>query len=392
MDCLLPAALSGALSLPAPDLDHPPPPGPGKGILGETPQDHLTTDNFLIGWDDAGDEDDAVAAGEALEAGWTALVEEQGWAPPVSSEDHLIRVLLYPLGGTGVTTEVQSALYPEGVPVIYVNPDYADNAPFWEHLLVHEFAHALQFKQRDTWSSTSSEAWYWEASAEWQVEQALPDLDVVAWQSSYYAWQTQLRFDSTEGAHQYGMFVLNAWLEQAVWGPEGLREVWESSGGGESWPTLIGDLPALWPDFTHAYGNRLLEDSSLYEPVIPTTLKDGSSGTLPLLGTHYLLAGADSHVRAEGPVVLSADRVVEGQVLAVSGLEDDASYTLELYEPGDTGDTAMEDTAVLPGDEPVLIRTARCGCAGTHGAPLLIVLLSALAARSRRGDGAGRAP
>ena len=375
-------ALSGALSLPHPDLDGPvPPPGPGKVILGDQPENAVISENFVVSWDSAGDQAAAESASLALEEGWAALVEEEGWAAPVSSEEYLLRVVLVDLGGSGVTTEVDSSLFPEGVPVIYVNPAFASNDDFWRHLCVHEFAHALQFKLRDVWTSTPREAWYCEASAEWQVEQALPELDVYAMQTAYYAWQTQLRFDSTSGSHQYGMVALNAYLE-GQWGPGGLREVWEASSDGDPWLDLIGDAEQIWPAFTHAYGNALLPESSLYEPVIPTTLKDGSSGTLDTLGSHYLRAETDTHVRAEGPVLLSAEWLVEGQLLAVTGLEDGSSYTLEIYEPVDTGDGHTGDS-ISEGDSG--IESPRgCGCGGPGSAGILLTLLALGGLRRRR--------
>ena len=93
-------ALSGALSLPHPDLDGPvPPPGPGKVILGDQPENAVISENFVVSWDSAGDQAAAESASLALEEGWAALVEEEGWAAPVSSEEYLLRVVLFDLGG-----------------------------------------------------------------------------------------------------------------------------------------------------------------------------------------------------------------------------------------------------------------------------------------------------
>jgi len=377
-------ALSGQLTLPAPDMTVVAPPGPERGILGTPPDDYVTSEHFLVTWDDAGTEEIAEQTLQDLEAAWVLV--DQGWAEPVSADAYLLHVKLYPLGGTGVTTEVAADAYPENVPVIYVNPDYASNTAFWSHLVAHEFAHALQFKQRDDWSSTADEAWFWEASAEWQVEQALPDLNHYAQQTAYYAWQPHFRFDSLDGSHQYGMVALTAWLDEFHWGADGLRETWEESGEGTPWLELLGDPAEIWPGFTHAYGNGLLAESSLHYEVVPTTLKDEATGTLPMLGTHYLLAQTSTHVRAtRGDVLLSADEVVEGQLLAVTALEDDTRYELELYTPvEDSGDTASEDTAVFPGEKPLPSPQPACGCqGGPGGASLIAVLLGSIMARRR---------
>ena len=39
-----------------------------------------------------------------------------------------------------------------------------------------------------------------------------------------------LRYSSLEQYHAYGMFLLNAWLEDAVLGPGGTRQLWEAAG------------------------------------------------------------------------------------------------------------------------------------------------------------------
>lgn len=332
-----------------------PPPGGERVIYGTPYDNHVETEHFTINWWTAGiSEAAATAAGVALEQAWTALVDEQGWTPPVSSERFYLWVLLDPgLGGTtGYTTEYKTDLYPQGYPVIYLNPDYASDEAFWAALAAHEFAHALQYALRD-WSGTyEGEAWYWEASATWSSELADPDVDGHQYTSAWYAEQPQLRYDSMEGSHQYGIFVFNAWLEEALTGAGGMKDAWDLSASrpGAAWDAILAESTGvapgtLWSGFTAAYGAGALAESHLYtDPVTEGRLVDGVTGELPYLGTHYWRAEAEHLVQAEGDVILGGAEAGEAvevgprTVLAVTGLVDGASYTLRVEAPdGDGG-------------------------------------------------------
>ena len=372
---------------------------PERGTYGQPWLDHtLETEHFAITWAEGqGSERAATKAGEALEAAWVELVDAQGWTPPVSSDDYLLWAILDPtLGGTGLTTEYTTSDFPQGYPVIYLNPDNSNNPTFWTHLSAHEFAHALQYAERDDYSGAGSEAWYWEASAEWQVEQALPEVDDYARQTEYYASQPWYRFDSMDGWHQYGMVALNAWLEEQ-WGPTGLQELWADSGDGADWVELIEahsglDEAEVWGGFTAAYAAEALRESPLYTPVlVDGDLVDGQSGAVARLGTDYFAATEETAVRASGQVVLSGPwglgeviNVAPGELVGVPGLsESPAAYTLSfeaLIQPGDSGDSGL-DSAPLDSEEP---GPRGCGCASSSSAASSLLLLLGLLGLIRR--------
>ncbi|MCP4810755.1 MAG: hypothetical protein GY913_11060 [Proteobacteria bacterium] len=356
MECLTPLALSGALTM-APPQVHPSASLDGKATYGTPQSDYITTDNFVIVHGTASTSK-AQRAGEALEAAWTALIEEQGWTPPVSSDNYLVWVIFDTgMSGTGLTTEYESNDFPQGYPVIYLNPAYANDADFWTHLAAHEFAHTLQYAARDEWTWSAEEAWFWEASGEWMVEQALPDVDVYAWQVSWYSRYPWYRYDSLDNQHQYGMGVFVGYLDEFVWGDTGLRDLWNASGDGTAWIDLLGDvgpLDELWPDFAAKVGNEGLRESGIYEPVlVDGVLKDGS-GEVAFLGTDFYEASGRGSVSVTGSVELSGPlgtgteiNVEEGDVVGVTGFDEDAAtYTLTLgdwIEPVDTVDTGPED-------------------------------------------------
>ena len=297
----------------------------GKSIYGRHYEHYVETTNFTIDWSDADiDSDVADAAGEALEGAWTAFLREQDWTPPVSSDTYKIWVVLDPdLGMTGYTTEYYTDDFPEGYPVIYLDPSWASQPAFFGALAAHEFMHTLQYALRDWDGTDASEAWYWEASANWASELADPDRDGYQYASEWYADQADLSYDSMTGYHQYGIFVFNAWLEQVQTGAGGMKAVWDLSAVDDSnWRTLLeestgADATDLWGGFTGAYANGQLAESDLYTAVTTEgALQDGVSGDLPELGTHYYRVRADARVVADGDVV-QADSDEHGDVVDV---------------------------------------------------------------------------
>ena len=391
MNCLTPLALSGALSLTPPHGD-PVVMLDGKALYGQPNQASPTTDNFLVMYGSAS-QDKAQRAADAMEDAWTALVDEQGWTPPVSSDEYLIWVIFDSgMSGTGLTTEYESNDFPQGYPVVYLNPNYSSDRDFWAHLAAHEFAHTLQYAARDEWTWTDDEAWFWEASAEWQVERALPDVDVYADQVRWYSRYPWYRFDSTDNQHQYGMGVFVGYLDEFVWGDTGLRDTWNASGSGDDWLDLLGETAPpdeLWSGFAAQVANGGLRESALYEGVLVDGPLQDASGEVAYLGTDYYEAGERASVSVTGSVVLSSPHgtglsvnVEPGDVLGVTGLDTStATYTLTLgewVEPVDTGDS----TPPRPFD-PEGPRTCACSSGPVPGLLALPALLGVALLRRR---------
>lgn len=391
-----------------------------KPVYGTPYPRHYNSPNFTVNWlSGSGNLGLAEHVAQVLEQGWVALIEEQGWAVPVSADTFKLWVMLDDtLAGTGFTTTYDSAEYPQGYPVMYLNPDYSVDQSFMDSVAVHELHHAIQYALRD-YSGEGAEAWYWEASAQWAAELALPDNDRYAEAAGWYAPTAWYRYDSMEDAHPYGMFLVNAWVDEHGPVSEGMKLTWELGADrpGEDWAILLSDalgidVSEVWGGFTGAYAAQTLRESAQYEPaLVEATVVDGLEGEVAMLGTDYHRVEGTATLTVERldasrAVVLSVgDRVGEelqveaGDIVAVTGLaEPTAGYRLVLSEsksgPEDTGDTADtgEDGTSPPGDtdtpgdtgDPALAdETAStgggCGCrtAEPVGGGLLVVALIA---------------
>jgi len=400
-------------------LARPPLPFPEKQLYGGRMDNHVDSENFTVAWNHGeATQEVGELVSQTMEEAWQALVEEQDWTQPVSSDIYMLWVLLDPwLNGTGLTTVYNTELYPQGYPVIYINPYYVFDEAFFRSLCAHEFNHALQFALRD-WSSGEDESWYWEASAEWGAELALPDENAYANSSVYYSWYPWYRYSSTEDYHQYGMFVLNAYLEEHVTGSGGMRRIWELSTerAGVDWADILAESAGesaadIWGGFTAAMGNDGLREQALYEPVlIDGTLSDGFEGRVALLGTDYFTvdqrASVSVSTSVQGEEVMISGPsgwgavidVSPGDVLGITGLSDpDAGYLVSFGDPleqdtggdGDSGELA--DTGGRPpsldsgpaGDRPFQTGDdAACGCGtGAGGAAWLALLFAGLLRR-----------
>lgn len=441
LNCLTPLALLslGSPTLPTADLRlveapagigvRPAVPGPPdtKGWYGTPYTNSLTTPNFGLSWQD-GDatEEQAGRAAAALEAAWTELVEREGWKPPVSSDTYLLWILLVDdIGATGYTTEYTTPEYPDGYPVIYLNTTMAGDEGFWTTLASHEFHHAIQYAMRDYGSGGAEESWYWEASATWAANLVEPDTASLDYISAWYATASADPYTSTEGSHQYGMFVFNAWLDTGGSLGEGtMQRVWEAGAAapGASWRTTLEastgmSADALWGAFAAAYGNDTYwRADTWFDPdkprLLPGRTLEGEAGEL---GSAYYFApnavevevvsADDFAVSAPNLTALDGNRwtVPAGTTLAITGLDTQgAVWSITADNPGepDTGegeDTALPDDTGTPDDtagdtgrgrrhDPPE-EDAACGCAtpGPSGpAFALATALLLIASRRRR--------
>jgi len=408
IDCLLPATLS-ALSGQSPPIYQymltPPanltaevssPPSSQKLLRGNVFPNMIYTESFAVGWPNGMDITEAKVqmAADAMEDAWQALIVDGGWPQPVSSELYYIWVILDDdYAGSGYTTEYPADEYPEGYPVIFLNPEYSEDNKFWTSLAAHEFNHAVQYGMRDySYGANDDEDWYWEASAEWGAELSLPNANAYGPQTWYYMSNSGARYSSMDGYHQYGMSVVNAHLEEHVSGEGGMLAAWveASTRPMVMWDELIPEangvtLDELWGGFTSSVTSMDFNDAVYYfPPEVEGPVTDGKSGALPYLGTHYYNVQQSGSYSATGEVILAAPSgwglsvtVNAGDILAVTGrLDQINNYTLHYSEDvtvdtgtTDTGDSSTQidtseglDDSGFDGDRPP---KQGCGCSST---------------------------
>lgn len=382
-------ALAGVAEPTHPQMLQPPPgfggPSPssltaGKVSYGAPYALNRQSENFSINWTQEDLPKPAVdMVEEALELAWTRLIEEQGWPEPVSADAHLIWVILDEnMDGTGFTTEYYTEDYPQGYPVMLINPNWFTSPAFYKGLAVHEFMHTIQYEMREWEDGTEDQTWYWEASANMAPELVESSWDGHHYTSAWYADNAHERYDTFIGAHQYGMYVLNAHLEDTL-GPGTMLEIWEAGRTDSTalWDNLMRQATGLPPEeifggFSGRYANGTLPESSFYAFVTPMgMLLDGSSSTASYLGSEFWEVSADTWVKVEGRAVLGNARgesgsevqAFAGEMVSVTGLAQDTQYQLSL------ADRPTPEPEPDPVDD-----VEGCGC-GQVSSPLSLWLL-----------------
>ena len=388
-------ALAGTAEPTHPHMLEPPPgfgvPGPQRFAADKVPYGtpyalNRETENFSINWTQADMPKPAIDMVEqALELAWTRLIEEQGWPGPVSSDEHLVWVVLdETMAGTGFTTEFSTDEYPQGYPVVYINSTWASSPAFYKGLAVHEFMHAIQYEMREWNGGAEDQSWYWEASANLAPERGESRWDGHHYTSAWYADNAHERFDTYIEGHQYGMYVVNAHLEDIL-GPGTMKTIWEAGRDDpeDLWDQLMREGTGLSPEeifggFSGRYANGTLPESSFYAFVTPMgALVEGASSTSSYLGSEFWEVSADTWVKVDGRAVLGNARgesgaevqVFAGELLSVTGLAQDTQYQLGLADRPDPDPDPGPDSPADP---------KGCGC-GQVPSPSSLWLLPLLA-------------
>jgi hypothetical protein len=214
----------------------------------------------------------------------------------------------------------------------------------------HEFMHSIQFEMRVSDDYSDEESWYWEASAQWAPEIVYPELNGYIFSVENYANYPWYTYSSMENEHQYGMCILNAYIEENHTGSGGMKEIWEQGRfmGNSYWDSIILEstglsLAELWGGFVVAFGNEQLQDSFDYPSVwLSGTLRADTVGSVLYLGTDYYQVDTDATLTIDGNVLASSPQgtgeeiqVRVGDVVGITGMQTDgeSSYQVNLSEP-----------------------------------------------------------
>jgi len=327
------------------------------------------TDNFTVQWDEPTIPESVASwvAANAEEA-WAVFLEDEGWIAPPTSGTYRLLVYLDPtLEAAGLATYLSSSDSVARVPIIYINPDYAEHPAYFEGVVHHEFSHTIQFALRDWYAGGPEEWWYWEASSTWMQEYVRPGTHQSAWLSTYYVADTTLAYDTVDYGHEYAMYMLNMFLAERTIGRSGFQSIWMDHLGG-SWLSEIARVTEesaseTWAQFVGAYFSEQLSDSLYFEyPTLDTT-----PGTIEgHLGAQYLnlgdVSGTLSLAEGIGTVIRDGDYQVfwdsidipdgSGEVTLIVTNPDleplDVAFSLGVDPGVDSGspDTGIVDTGV----------------------------------------------
>ena len=312
---------------------------------------------------------------------------EEALSPPKTGDWAKILVVLDPgLGGTGVTTGDETEANPEGAPIIYLNPNYIEQVDFFRSLAVHEFGHAIQFQYRDWYGASESEPWFWEATSEWMTEVVNPDWNQYAWSSRWYADAPGMPFDSMVDFHQYGMMLLNAYIDQYRGGAQTIWSIWVDNEGHE-WIEEIERAvrePAIqiWGEFVGAYAAGTLVDSEYYETPLTSPKSGEISGELgsayveleEVTGVVEIRDGLGTMVRDGAWFAFENEaRIPQGEssvvVVVTNPNPEPMQYAVVVREldtgahPSDTTDEEAQSTANGEGLDGQPAPTNGCSCA-----------------------------
>ena len=255
-----------------------PPPTDVKGYIWLPSAYYYDTDNFTVQWEDHTiPESFAESVALAAEEAWTQYIDTEGWPLPPTSADYRITIWLdRDLDAPGSAYMYEDLYWGILAPVIYMDPDYVDSGPEYIAVLTHhEVGHTVQYAMRDTSGvepdAMHTEAWYWEASATWMAERVRPASADCVYTSLHYAENPTAAFDTVDWGHEYGMFLVNAYLDQFVLGWEGIQDIWKTHDG-DDWLTVIErhteeEAALTWAAFAGRYMTRALEHSyAMYYP------------------------------------------------------------------------------------------------------------------------------
>ena len=299
------------------------PPGVGELLVrdpfGTDYDDFELSEHFVLKWGSGvsptrGQIDGAL---EALEDAWTIAFDEMGFDRPSFTNQFRINVYIGNSGGD--TPDISNAaayvtLDDDGYAYVVVLPDvmaYFDEEwgrTYSRSVLEHEFLHVVEFGA--TAYYTQAGRWYWEASADWFADYAVPEEGLDAQNAFQVLLLPELPLDyfepgdlsSIANIHQYSssvFLIATTELNDGDWTP--FRDSWTEADGSD---VPIEVLDALLPDgMATAYTDfaRAMTSYDLsFGPTVEGYLDDyGSSAKYHTVTAAADAAGSDAPVEID---------------------------------------------------------------------------------------------
>ena len=259
-------------------------------------QQHLST-NFAIKWaDPTVTIAQAQVVADALELAWAKYVDELGHDPCTGCETFRLNAYIsrpddYPgidFGGG------YAYIDDDGYPYFVISRSLFGGPETLEAIrgvAVHEFYHDIQFSTGAFQWGVTDYGWFWEATAEWATQEALPTSANPYAFSGPFALKSELPLyhygdpfgaDPVEGVHQYGASIFFRYLTDKLQAPGVIINTWEqASATDEPLAAVAAQLPssdlvtihtefaarnAIWD---YPYRQFIIESIALYRGAYP---------------------------------------------------------------------------------------------------------------------------
>lgn len=319
--------------------------------FGQQKTNRLTSDHFVVEWDDEITSTTAQTFLDALEDGWAVEVEQLGWRAPDFDGTYLMPAYVEAGSYQGAYTTVDYC--GQGLaPYIVAYAGSFSSSSWADTMAVHEFNHALQFGY-----GYAHEFWWWEATATWIEDQVYPDVDWWAYYVTGYTenpWIAMAAYsqrDQDVFYHMYGMAIWAFYLEDWQGGPDIVRQTWEAADGERGTYTFSQEdaLEALGIDFDAAYLDFVARTAIMdyaQQSVFPRVDLRDAIQALPATGESESRAAPQGYGQDFWRIDSDAGGAEGDLVIAFSGEEADWGVVLVEY---DDGAPIRVESAVLEG-------------------------------------------
>jgi hypothetical protein len=268
---------------------------PGGELLVRDPfgtdyDDFEMSEHFILKWGSDADPSRNQITGtlDALEHAWTLALEDMGFDRPSFTNEFRLNVYIGDSGGDAPDVSGNVAAYVtldhEGYAYVVINPetlqyfDYVGYEPYATAVLEHEFLHVVQFGASAYYSQEGR--WYWEASADWFSDYAVPEAGQAAQNAVYFLLLPELPLDyfdpgnlsTVANIHQYSssvFLIATTELSDGDWTP--FRDSWIDVNGSD---VPIEVLDALLPTGMAATYTEFVRAMTLYELSFGETVED----------------------------------------------------------------------------------------------------------------------
>jgi len=272
------------------------PKGAREGFPGTTFQTTEST-NFAVKWADATiTTAQAQIVADGLEIAWAKYIDDLGHDPCTGCDTFKLNAYIARATDTpsidyaGGYAWVDDAGFPYFVisREIFSQPDAAASV---QAVAVHEFYHDIQFSTGAFVWDTTQYGWFWEATAEWASQEALPTASDPFVFSGAFALTSELPVyhygdpfgaDAVTGVHQYGAAIFWRYLTDKLSAPSVIVNTWEqSTADAEPLAAVTAQLPSsdlvtIHTEFAarnsiwdYPYRQFILDSIDLYQSAFP---------------------------------------------------------------------------------------------------------------------------